>query len=186
MRLRGYDFQRHPPAVHVAVIDEACRPLPRDWETVAIPLFVSKLKKPGAYPMYAADGRVMWLHKRSSGLLWLTTDRDAQYEAAKSDYSWGPDLWDCIHRSAWHLEGEGEIEMFLLLVDLALPCGKCTAHWRQLMQEMPVDYAMYFESTWAWHNTVSRSIDPPKPEMGLEEARALYAHSGNAESIIST
>lgn len=144
----------------------------------SITRLASRMRRTGVAPI-ATLGGTLYLHRRPSGLFHVTTDAEpGAYETKQADYSWGKDFWDDIHRSAWVLEGEDEIETFLLFIELALPCGKCKQHFIKMRQEMPVDYSRYFETGWAWHNAVSASIG--KPEMDIEEARVLYAAKESA------
>ncbi len=77
-------------------------------------------------------------------------------------------------RALGHSSGKDDSK-FLEAIGKNLPCGPCKTNFAKYRQENPPDFSTvdkYFEWTWSLHNDVNKTLE--KPEITLEEARAIY------------
>lgn len=89
----------------------------------------AKMKRPGVAPIH---GHALFLHRKPTGVFWLTTDADgAQYAAQQQDYSWAAKLWSEL------MAGADTPALRLALATgmvPRLPCGECRRNWREALR----------------------------------------------------
>jgi hypothetical protein len=100
---------------------------------------------------------------------------------------WGPIFWSTIHIVSLaypdepsYAEKRAAKEFFSALQHL-LPCPKCRAHFREIIQGLPVDTWLdnrkaLVEWTWMVHNQVNTRLE--KPSITLEEFYSRYREMG--------
>jgi len=85
----------------------------------------------------------------------------------------GSSLWKELH--IWALKKNPDIDWLISWekkVKALLGTCTCYVHWKKLKEQHPVDWNNLFEWTVLAHNEVNRRL--AKPEMTIEEARAIY------------
>lgn len=84
----------------------------------------------------------------------------------------GPKLWKELHLRALRRDMRGEAgddTAYLRALHSKLPCGSCKMNFARHLQEIPPDFANYFEWTVKLHNAVNRELG--KAEMLVCDAR---------------
>lgn len=80
--------------------------------------------------------------------------------------------WKALHLAAL----DGKINQdFLDDFTRHIGCGTCKGSWKTIMRNSPPNYSDIFGWTVSAHNAVSRKLNPPKPQLTTDEARAVWA-----------
>jgi hypothetical protein len=117
----------------------------------------------------------VYVHRLDAITLWLTTDKGAVEMPPKRepDYSWAPDFWQDMFDSVWALKGV-EIDMYLELVWLGLPCGECKTHFGAALERHPAPHSPEGYFAWLVDRRNDIRVRKGKPVVTLEEAQELY------------
>lgn len=78
----------------------------------------------------------------------------------------GPILWRRLHMA------QDADRAWLDKFEMAIPCGECKKHWREVLAEDPPEFGGgWFAWTWRVHNAVNVRLG--MPELSLAEAEAV-------------
>ncbi len=80
--------------------------------------------------------------------------------------------WKALHLAA--LDGKID-QQFLDDFLRQIGCGSCKAHWKVIVRQFPPNYADIFAWSVEAHNRVSAKLNPPKAQITVEEARAIWS-----------
>lgn len=87
---------------------------------------------------------------------------------------WGPKTWQRLHTQALVLESPEDRKR--LVRNLAIPCGECKTHWKEVLKEYP-PILSGISTFFAWsvnvHNAVNRKLE--KKEIGVNDAYIYWS-----------
>jgi hypothetical protein len=95
---------------------------------------------------------------------------------------WGPKLWGELHRFCLTAEARDPEKLTAHVGELRrrLPCGECRAGLREWLAEDPPDASDPFAWSVRLHNWVNAKPSLNKPQLSVEEARAIHGGGDRA------
>lgn len=97
----------------------------------------------------------------------------------------GPKLWSQLHRFALTTEARlpGRLAAFFAELRKYLTCGACAEGLDDYLAAHPIEHERPFEWTVELHNWVNAKPSLNKPQLSVEEARAIHAEGGDRSGV---
>lgn len=127
----------------------------------SIMLLAIKLKLGAVAPIH---GHALFLHRKPTGVFWLTVDASgAQYEAKQQDYSWSAPLWAELMAGA---DTPALRRALATGMVPRLPCGPCRKNWQAALRGLTAADTATPEAwrRWIWSQRQSIARSKGLPE----------------------